>query len=212
MSTITAKSFDRFLRDTIKSATSVRERFQQMLAFGFEAAVAERSDLGYLTRTLLGAREAKGIDAMRMQRYICASLPVLWRDAKTDVGKPTETSRPSSFVKNKSPNAGTWEIADKGKWWEFETVKAQKVAKPLDLNKSLGRVIDTLADAVNSASEIAVDTVKLRQQLAAIQELLTKAETRKTAETLRAAEELLRIHSPKQRPTKPVVPVAVEEA
>lgn len=206
--TITAKTFNKILADTIKSTMSQRDKWQALIDFSFAMALAERPDLGFLLRTYLGAKETRSLDHARMLRYICASLPVTFRDSAKNKDKPEEATKPSSFVKIKDK---AWELSDNGKWYDYETVKRNKSNKPIDLNKSLGRVVDSLTDAWNTDTPVSVDKKALREQIAAIQSLLSKIEEREHAQAVAEARKLIGETTPKPRKPSAAKPVETTE-
>ena len=201
---ITAKTFNKALNDAIKSTMSQRDKWQTLLDFSFTMALAERPDLGFLLRTYLGAKETRSLDHARMLRYICASLPVQFRDSAKNVNKPEEITKPSSFIKIKDKD---WVLTDNGKWYDYEAIKRDKSNKPIDLNKSLGRVVDSLTDAWNTDTPVSVDKKALREQLQAIQSLLAKIEEREHAHAVAEARKLIGDTTPKPRKIKSPKPV-----
>ena len=206
---ITAKTFNKALNDAIKSTMSQRDKWQTLLDFSFAMALAERPDLGFLLRTYLGAKETRSLDHLRMMRYICASLPVTFRDSAKNKDKPEEATKPSSFIKIKDKD---WVLTDNGKWYDYEAVKRTKGSKPIDLNKSLGRVVDSLTDAWNTDTPVSVDKKALREQLQAIQSLLTKIEERERDHAIAEARKLIGETKTTPKPRKTPAPKPIKTA
>lgn len=164
---VTSKNFERFLADTLKSASSIRGRWQALAEFALQVAFETERDFSALGKVYGAMRGCQGTDHKRMLRYLCASLPVVYREGKTtDSGKDI----PAGFIKRK--DSTTWEMTKpECSWWEYETVKTEKASKPLDVNRGLTKLLDNFIDHLNTRGEIKVDRKILLAQIAKLQEL-----------------------------------------
>lgn len=173
---ISAKNFDKYLADTTKSAGTVRQRWQLLIAYGLAVAAETERDFSPLTKVYGAMRGAMGTNHRLAQRYICASLPLVYRDGYTNKhGKDI----PATFLKRK--DAGEeFVLVDHGNWWEFSTdgTNKTKSTKPLDVNGRMTKLVDSLTDAWNNSAEVKLSYKELTAQIRKLQELANRIEER----------------------------------
>jgi hypothetical protein len=176
---ISAKNFDEYLADTVKSAGTIRQRWQLLIIFGLTIAAKTNRDFAPLTKVYGAMRGARGTNHPLAQRYICASLPLVYRDGYTNKnGKDI----PAAFLKRK--DAGEeFVLIDNGNWWEFSTDGTTKTqtTKPLDVNGRMTKLVDSLTDAWNNSDEVKLSYKELKAQIRKLQELADRIEARDSA-------------------------------
>jgi hypothetical protein len=158
---ITSGNFNSKLASWLKSASTMRQGAQDILAFGMEV-YAGKGDTGYLTRLYQAACQIKGLNAKQMADYIRAYANV--QLAKVDDGQWV-------FKKNAigAPMVKPLDVV----WWEYGKTKRETSNKVMVFTR-----IVSIANAIESAIEDPATVIELADvdaALAKLQAVIAKA-------------------------------------
>ena len=155
-SIITTSNFNTKLSTWLKSASTMRQGAQDIIAFGM-SVYAERGDSGYLTRLYQAACQVKGLNAKLMADYIRAY-------ANVSLSKAAD----GQWVFKKA-NKGQAEVKPLDVvWWEFGKAKREPSNKFMAFNR-----IVAVANALESALEDSNMVIELADVDAALSKLQT---------------------------------------
>lgn len=160
-SIITTSNFNTKLSTWLKSASTMRQGAQDIIAFGMEV-YAEKGDTGYLTRLYQAACQVKGLNAKLMADYIRAY-------ANVSLSKAAD----GQWVFKKA-NKGPAEVKPLDVvWWEFGKVKREPSNKFMAFNR-----IVAVANALESAledSNMAIELADVEAAMSKLQTIVAKA-------------------------------------
>ena len=159
--TITSGNFNAKLATWLKSASSMRQGAQEILAFGMEV-YAEKGDTGYLTRLYQAACQVKGLNAKLMADYIRAYANVSlakaadgqWVFKKNAKGQPVV--QPLDVV-----------------WWEYGKPKSAPANKIMAFSRIVA-VANALEKALDD-SNMSIELADVDAALAKLQAVIAKA-------------------------------------
>ena len=159
--TITSGNFNSKLASWLKSASTMRQGAQDILAFGMEV-YAGKGDTGYLTRLYQAACQVKGLNAKQMADYIRAYANVTLSKAADGQWVFKKNAKGAAVVK-------PLDVV----WWEYGKTKREASNKVMAFSRIVA-VANALEKALDD-SDMNIELADVDAALAKLQAVIAKA-------------------------------------